>query len=157
MQMQGEAEKSKVDGVERWTSSRSEVCIWTPMPGVIRFKYFGFNEASAVPWMAETADRMVVEGRSPADMFVDCWDQTGYEPGFRTGLTDWNKRIQNDIRSMPILIRSKIASMGITVSNIALGGLLVPYTDPQKFERAVQDAMVEARRAEIPRTETRRA
>jgi hypothetical protein len=135
------------DKVERWTSRRSEVRIWMPLPGIIRFKYFGFSEASAVPWMAETANRMIkVGGRSPVDMYVDCWDQDGYEPGFRTGLVDWNKQIYSDIRTMPLLIRSKIAAMGITVSNIALGGLLVPFTEPQKFERAYQESVLAARR-----------
>jgi hypothetical protein len=118
-----------------------------PLPGIIRFKYFGFSEASAVPWMADTANRMIKVGRrSPVDMFVDCWQQEGYEPGFRTGLTDWNKQIQKDIRTMPLLIRSKIAAMGITVSNIALGGMLVPFTEPQQFERAYQESVLAARR-----------
>ena len=146
MPTQQEVETSK--DVERWTSTRSEVRIWMPLPGIIRFKYFGFSEATAVPWMAETANRMIkVGGRSPVDMFVDCWNQEGYEPGFRTGLTDWNKRIQKDIRTMPLLIRSKIAAMGITVSNIALGGMLVPFTDPQQFERTYQESVLAARRA----------
>ncbi len=146
--MPTEQEVETSNDVERWTSARSEVRIWMPLPGVIRFKYFGFSEAAAVPWMAETANRMIkVGGRSPVDMFVDCWNQEGYEPGFRTGLTDWNRRIYNDIRTMPLLIRSKVAAMGITVSNIALGGLLVPFTEPQQFDRAYHESVLAARRA----------
>jgi hypothetical protein len=142
--LEDKPDESTAVQVERWTSRRSEVRIWTPCPGIIRFKYFGFNEAASVPWMGETANRMVRAGPTPVDMFVDCWDQEGYEPGFRTGLTEWNKRIQSDIRSMPLLIRSKIASMGITVSNIALGGLLVPYTDRQTFDREIMAATARA-------------
>ena len=33
------------------------------------------------------------------------------------------------------------------MAGLALGGLLVPYTDRHKFERAVQDSIAEARRA----------
>src|SRR5258708_1619085 len=124
-------------GAKRWHSARSEVIIWMACPTVMRFKYFGFSEASCVRWMAETADALIAENRAPIDMFVDCWDQEGYEPGFRSGLTEWNQRIHGNIASLVLLIRSKIAAMGISVSNIVLGGLLVPYTDPKKFETEI--------------------
>jgi hypothetical protein len=130
-----------IPGAERWTSPGSEVIVWMPSPTVMRFKYFGFSETRCVGWMETTADKMIRENRPPIDMFVDCWDQVGYETGFRTGLTAWNKRIKKDIRSMSLLIRSKIAAMGITVANLTLGGLLVPCTDPQKFESEINLAI----------------
>ena len=121
-------------GEKRWRSPRSEVVIWMASPTVMRFKYYGFSEATCVRWMSETADTFIRENKPPIDMFVDCWEQEGYEPGFRAGLTEWNHRIRPNIRSMALLIRSKIAAMGISVSNIILGGLLVPYTDAARFE-----------------------
>ena len=134
------------DGVEHWKSPRSEVLIWAPSPNVIRFKYYGFNEASCVGWIETTANKMIRAGRSPVEMFVDCWDQDGYEPGFRTGLTEWNKRIHGDIHAMALLIRSKVAAMGITVSNIALGGIMTPYTDQKKFEIEIAAAVARGKK-----------
>ena len=83
----------------------------------------------------------------PSTCSFDCWDQEGYEPGFRTGLTEWNQRIRGNIAKMSLLIRSKIAAMGISVSNIVLGGLLVPYTDPKKFETEIAMAVRRGNRA----------
>lgn len=125
---------------EVWESPRSKVYIWWPSPKVVRFKYYGFNEAQSVPWIEKTIGKVIDEGRTPIEMFVDCEDEVGYEPAFRKLLTEWNKRIEKDIVGINLFITSKIAAMGIAAGNLLLGGMLKPFTDRREFDMAAQAA-----------------
>lgn len=126
---------------ETWESPRSKVHIWWLSPRVVRFKYYGFNEADSVPWIERVIGQHIDATHTPIEMFVDCGDQKGYEPGFRKGLTEWNKRIEKDIRTINLFITSKIAAMGIAAGNLLLGGMLKPFTDRREFELAAKSAV----------------
>lgn len=73
-------------------------------------------------------------------VFFDLGDMPGYDSGLRVALTRW---LQSHLRSVKIhvVVRSKIVAMGVSVANLALGGIIQTYTQRVgAFERELERA-----------------
>jgi len=109
---------------------------------VIFHRISGYLEKSLVPRIKEPTERLIACGLRPR-IFNDWWDMSGYDAEARNKLTEWTLRIRHNIASDHILVRSKIVSMGVSLANVALGGLLTVYTDRTEFAQARRRATLE--------------
>ena len=103
---------------------------------MIVIQFSGHLDLAHAQHMMAAVDRLRHTGR-PVDAFNDWQAMESYDHEARLALTDWVRRIRPSFRSLHILQRSKIVSMGVSVANLALGGLLRAYTDRDSFQRAL--------------------
>lgn len=74
-------------------------------------------------------------------VFHDWVEMTGYESQCRQRLTSWAVANLDAFDEMHIAQRSKLVAMGVQVANLALGGLITPYTDRTAVEIALRRAV----------------
>jgi hypothetical protein len=67
-------------------------------------------------------------------ILVDFWEMLTYDSGVRTSMTNWSLAHRASIASVHVLTRSKLVAMGVAVGNLALGGLLKPYSTRASFD-----------------------
>jgi hypothetical protein len=109
----------------------------------------GYLESGVVAKITQPIDRLIATGSKPI-IFNDWWDLTGYDTDARLKLTDWIFWIRGKIVGSHILVRSKIVSMGVSIANLALGGMLTVYTDRGEFALAYHRAMRQSLRPAPP-------
>lgn len=74
-------------------------------------------------------------------VFYDFGDMPGYDSGLRVSWTQWLKAHLGSIVRIHIVVRSKIVAMGVSVANLALGGVIQTHTQRAgAFERALEDS-----------------
>jgi len=100
----------------------------------------GYLEKDIVPKITQPIDRLIAQGVRPV-IFNDWWELTGYDSDARLKLTDWIFWVRGKIVGSHVLVRSKIVSMGVSIANLALGGMLTVYTDRQEFTLAYHRAL----------------
>ncbi|MDI1445734.1 hypothetical protein [Polyangium sp. 6x1] len=100
----------------------------------------GYLEKEVVSKITQPIDKLIGQGAKPI-IFNDWWELSGYDSDARLKLTDWIFWIRGKIVGSHILVRSKIVSMGVSIANLALGGMLTVYTDRQEFTLAYHRAL----------------
>ncbi|MDI1478416.1 hypothetical protein [Polyangium sp. y55x31] len=100
----------------------------------------GYLEKEIVSKITQPIDKLIGQGAKPI-IFNDWWELAGYDSDARLKLTDWIFWIRGKIVGSHILVRSKIVSMGVSIANLALGGMLTVYTDRQEFTLAYHRAL----------------
>lgn len=83
---------------------------------------------------------------SPVHVFLDWSGMASYESESRIMLTKWAWERRARV-SFHILVGSRMVAMGVTVANLALGGLLHDYTRREDLEAALAQVLLESRRA----------
>ncbi|MDC3955792.1 hypothetical protein [Polyangium jinanense] len=121
----------------RW--SRGELRI-KAVDDVVYEQVSGYLEKEIVSKITQPIDKLIGQGVKPI-IFNDWWDLSGYDSDARLKLTDWIFWIRGKIVGSHILVRSKIVSMGVSIANLALGGMLTVYTDRQEFTLAYHRAL----------------
>lgn len=124
--------KELADGV-RWNDGRCVLTLRRPAPHVELLRCEGHARVEHLPRVIESRDRILRESGRIA-LFDDLEFLTGYDSAVRAGLTRWSKEHRGDIIAFHILVRSKIAAMGVTVANMALGGHIIAHTRRLDFE-----------------------
>ncbi len=79
----------------------------------------------------------------PLHLFADLGAMNNYDSGLRTELTAGFLPARERIASFPILLRSKLVAMGVSVANLALGGLVQTMDDRERFKKALDSALFE--------------
>jgi hypothetical protein len=121
----------------RW--SRGELRVKTS-ENVVYMQLNGYLDKDYVTNITQPVDKLILAGMKPL-IFNDWWEMTGYDTDARLKLTDWIFWIRGKIVGSHILVRSKIVSMGVSIANLALGGMLTVYTDRQEFSLAYHRAV----------------
>lgn len=121
----------------RW--SRGELRIKVT-DDVVYEQVTGYLEKDVVGKITHPIDKLIGQGARPI-IFNDWWELSGYDSDARLKLTDWIFWIRGKIVGSHILVRSKIVSMGVSIANLALGGMLTVYTDRQEFTLAYHRAL----------------
>lgn len=66
-------------------------------------------------------------------LFIDAEHVTSYDSSFRTELTARVAGDRQRIASFHILVKSRLVSMGVSVANLALGGIISATADRRQF------------------------
>jgi hypothetical protein len=128
-------------GVKKLQARRGELWIWREAPRVFVFKYTGHLTVEMVPFVRETVGTLPPAGGGKVDMFVDLMDVSGYDTDYRVAITEWGKDTTPHVGTFALLLRSKLIAMGVAVSNLAVGGVMRPYTDPKAFDDALKKSV----------------
>lgn len=73
----------------------------------------------------------------PIRLFFEFWDMPTYDSQMRTEWTGWLLRHRSRLESLHVLARSKLVLMGVSVANLALGGIVKTHETTATFERAL--------------------
>jgi hypothetical protein len=120
-----------------WSGPRGSVRVWQPMRGVVAYKVVGHLHIDGTKVVLAALERMMRRGTTYV-AFNDYYEMEGYDSPSRIAMTDWTLASRSKFSAIHILVRSKIVSMGVSVANLALGGLLSTYTSPKTFNELIR-------------------
>jgi len=86
----------------------------------------------------EVALESVFRSSQGVHTFWDLRDLVSYHSDVRVCSTNVMVAHRKLLRSVHALTTSKIVAMGVSVANLALGGIVTHYKSAQEFERAVR-------------------
>ncbi len=128
------------DGSEGWKSERGAVRLTRPVPQVLLIRYEGFIGKDFADPIIEAVEQHVTRFAG-GDVFIDTEPLLAYEPEFRTAITQAMGRVASRCGLMAIFMKSKLVAMAVTVMNLAQPGRQLAFSDRERFDRAVADAV----------------
>ena len=111
--------------------------IWAPAPGILLVQLSGVGEEEYAKHVIDALDRALEKG-VPLKMFYDMEGMTNYDSSFRTKLTARFLECRKDIEKLVVLAKSRLVTMGISVANLALGGIITLHEDRAEFAHAFE-------------------
>jgi len=123
-----------------WRGDRGDLVVSYPAKTVILFRYTGHIDATVMPTIVSSVDRVLRAGIRP-DIFVDLYDVTGYDSQYRIEVTKWGGTIRDRVGVFMLLVRSKLVAMGVSVSNLALGGFMTATSKRGQFDTGLAVAI----------------
>jgi hypothetical protein len=132
------------DHVVEFSNERGCVMVMPFSRGVLLTAFCGHVDESLAHPVAQEVDLAIVRGRC-THLFFDSDGMTGYATELRTGLTDVVKR--RAPKSVNVLVRSRIVAMGVSIANLALGGLVKSFSDDERFDDALAKVAGESARS----------
>jgi hypothetical protein len=91
------------------------------------------HTSQAEPFIRTAAIVFASAAKRPA-LFYDFGDLLTYDSEFRKKLTEHYAQHRDRAERPRLLTGSKLVAMGTAVANLALGGVIVTYTERTKFE-----------------------
>jgi hypothetical protein len=132
-------------GEERWVSARGELRIHRPTPLVLVYVESGFLEADFAPVISRAMDATLKAPGKPL-FFIDAEHLEGYEPTIRAEASTWIKKHSARITVQHMLVKSRLAKMGLAVVSMLLGGVIVGHEKRQTFDAALREAILTTQR-----------
>jgi hypothetical protein len=130
-------------GVAGWGSTRGQLVVRHPAPGVVVFVEKGFLTSEFVAHIVDHCDRALEEALK-VEVFVDGYELDGYDPEIRNGASNWLRRNAPRVIAQHMLVRSRLTKMGLSVVSLAFGGLIRGHHERKEFDA---DLAVAVRRA----------
>jgi hypothetical protein len=124
-------------------TSRGRLALWTLDQGVLVFQIVAHGDKSFVAPIVAGFERSLRVG--PSQMFVDVELMTSYDTDLRIEVTAAMARERKRIGCLHILVRSKIVAMGVSVANLALGGIMTIHGSAPPFQQALQAGLAKAK------------
>jgi hypothetical protein len=112
---------------EVWRFKDATARLDWPRPNMIALTIVGHGHGEfAAPSLRRWDDRL--RGSERFTVFNDFWDMPGYDSEIRLAFTRWAQQHRGRLEPIHLLTRSSLVTMGATVANIPLGGLLRIHT-----------------------------
>jgi hypothetical protein len=130
---------------QAWRTRRGTMTLTWTESGSLLVVVGTHGDRVLAPLMTKRADAMVL--RSRMMLFFDFWTMPTYDSEMRTEWTSWLVSHRARLDGLHVVARSKLVSMGVSVANLALGGIIKSYpaaTGP--FEKALKAAGLEPAR-----------
>ena len=102
--------------------------LWEAVPHLFVTRATGRMESAHADAWIEMADRIVERGPRIAGIF-DWLGMEAYDSDVRKRLTEWGMRHRKELVEIHIAHSSALVRMGVSVANIALGGLIQPHAN----------------------------
>jgi C4-dicarboxylate-specific signal transduction histidine kinase len=128
-----------------WKEKSWELFVYNPAPGVLFTRVSGHGERACAEHIVRAFDHVALTA-DKVEIFHDWELLNGYAAEVRVEMTAWTRGILHRLGSVHILVRSKIVAMGITIADVALGGVLTSHNDRRAFERVRAEATLRRRR-----------
>jgi hypothetical protein len=125
-----------------WGTARGRLGIWTPGPSVLVLALRGFGDVAFAEPILKAFDAL--SKRDSVHLFIDADGFVNYQSPLRTQLTTgffpYRRRL-----SLQILLSSKLVAIGVSVANLALGGIVTTLTDRARFKANLDARLFEYR------------
>ncbi len=116
---------------ELWRAGRGTLSLrWSGPAIYVRAEAHGDRRLTAPVLRVKDA---VLGGAGGVAMFYDFWEMPTYDSELRTEWTGWLVRHRAKLTALHVLARSKLVLMGVSVANLALGGLARTHEAPATF------------------------
>lgn len=110
---------------QSWRTKRGTMNLdWTES-GALLVVLAGHGDRVLAPLMTRRAD--LLAARSRMRFFFDFWQMPTYDSEMRTEWTSWLVKHRSRLDGVHVVARSKLVSMGVSVANLALGGIIKSY------------------------------
>jgi len=121
-------------------SPKGRLAIWTPAPALLIVQMSGHgSKAFAAPIIA-AFERLLANG-ARLFVFFDLFEMPTYDSELRTSLTGRFFDDRARFAEFHVLSSSKLTAMGVSVANLALGGIITSHLERAPFS-IVLDAML---------------
>lgn len=110
------------------------------LPPLVWLTFVGLGHEVFAKAIHETLDEWIALGMVPLQIFVDASELVTIEPGFRARSIDWVLRNRAHVVSVRAFTQSRLISMGISLSRLFVGDVLVAFNDKESLEREWLDA-----------------
>lgn len=67
-------------------------------------------------------------------LYIDFWEMQTYDSGLRVGMTGWATKHRDCVDGVHVVTRSKLVSMGVSVANLAMGGIFTTHVQRAEFD-----------------------
>jgi hypothetical protein len=121
---------------ERYSSTRGEVLTAHPKADVMVLKVTGHLDRPMGLHIIDGVSRATTTTRR-LHIFCDWAEMSGYDSDVRSAFTQWAATNRTKVM-FHLLVGSKLVAMGVSVANLALGGILVGYTNRASFDAALR-------------------
>jgi len=125
-------------------TSRGRLALWTLDQAFLVMQIVAHGDRSFVAPIVAGFERSLRHGTS-VQMFVDVELMVSYDTALRTEVTAALARERKRIGCLHILVRSKIVAMGVSVANLALGGIMTIHGTPAAFQHALSSGLTRAK------------
>ena len=125
--------------MQRWTTRAGSIEMWYPAPRVVADRVVGRMDLELARHFASRLAIKMAQG--PLHVFSNWELMEGYDSDVRVELTSWALQHRRDFASIHVLVRSRLVAMGISVANVALGGLMRAHTGRADYEDAYAGAV----------------
>jgi len=123
---------------------RGRLALWTLDQGFLVFQIVAHGDKAFVSPIVAGFERSLRNGTS-VQMFVDVGRMTSYDTELRTEVTAALAQQRKRIGCLHIVVRSKIVAMGVSVANLALGGIMTIHGDTGPFQHALEGSLARAK------------
>ena len=113
-------------------------------PGIVFLQLSGRLEEGVGRKVAQALQSLTA-GKGEFDSFWDLGSLDAYHSEVRQEITQYLLHHRNEIISIQAYVRSRIVQMGVSVANMALGGLVRAHSSREAFDAAYQQALENAK------------
>jgi len=124
------------DGI-RLDSKRGAVFFQEPAPGIVVYSVAGFADVELHHMILPDLEEAIARNHG-IELFADGGELDGYDTQFRLEWTDWFNANRKNLGDVHVFVRSSIARMGLSLANLATGGMLRPYYSSASFDAALR-------------------
>jgi hypothetical protein len=118
-----------------WRTARGCIGLWLPCPQVMVMSLQGYGEADFAGPTLEAYDSL--SKTEPIFFFADAENLVNYDSRLRTEMTSRFFPDRKRFGTLTVLLKSKIVAMGVSVANLALGGIVDVTNDPHSFKQTL--------------------
>lgn len=117
--------------------------MWVPNPVLLVIALHGHGEGSFAAPVVRALEALAPT--EPLHIFADCEALGNYDSQLRTELTARLLPLRERVATLSILVKSRFVAMGVTVMNLALGGIVHSATEREGFVAALDQCLFDRR------------
>ncbi len=139
--MAGNEDVTQVDSgptFELWKGPAGSMRLDWTRKGAIRILVSGHGYGGyGIQTVRKFDDALRSSPAKKAILFFDFWDMPAYDSPLRVETQGWGAKHRAEME-VYLCTRSKLVSMGASVGNLALGGIIKVFTRKEEFDRECQ-------------------
>jgi hypothetical protein len=124
-------------------SAKGQLFLWLPSPALLVAKLTGQGDKGFAAPIVRGLESSLARG-GKIEMFFDAESMATYDSELRTALTAAFLEKRGRISGLHVLVGSKLTAMGVSVANVALGGIVITHSERPPFARALDRALAAA-------------
>ena len=108
-----------------------------PVKGIVVYRVEGFADVELFRLLLPDLQAALTQAGS-IEFFADAGRMDAYDSQFRIGWVNWFIKNKKNFVDIHVLVQSKLGRMGVSVANLATGGMLRSYDSVASFDAALR-------------------